>query len=133
MVQIEAFTDLGQTILRYRDPGVRLAALLAKRPDQRDSCVTIDLAAGFEAAEAKLDRLRPAAIRLVHSEHFIGELKEVPGAEPLRGIHLRRIIARQFADEYLRAVILARAVPEILLNPALEQALSSKSPSITPR
>jgi glycosyltransferase involved in cell wall biosynthesis len=112
---------------------VRLAALLAKRPDQRDSSVTIDLAAGFEAAEAKLDRLRPAAMRLVYAEHFIGELKEVPGAEPLRGIHLRRIIARRFADEYLRAVVLAGAVPEILLNPALEQALSSKSPSITPR
>ena len=112
---------------------VRLTALLAKRADERDACVTIDLGAGLEAAEAQLDRLRPVSIRLVYGEHFIGELKEAPGAEPLRGIHLRRIIMRQFADEYLRAVILSRAVPGILLNPALEQALSSKSPSITPR
>ena len=111
---------------------VRLAALLAKRPDQRDACATIDLGGWFGGGRGATRQAPPCFYPARVREHFIGELKEVPGAEPLRGIHLRRIIARQFADEYLRAAILARAVPEILLNPALEQALSSKSPSITP-
>ena len=111
----------------------RLTALVAKRPAKCDTCVTIDLEAGLEAAESQLDKLRPASIRLVYGTHFIGELKEAPGAEPLQGIHLRRIIVRHFADEYLRAAILSRSVPEILLNPALAHVLASKTPAAIPR
>ena len=110
---------------------------LGRGPDDSDrQLLGLSMLAAAVAAALYLPartRLADMANRLVYGEHFIGELKEAPGAEPLRGIHLRRIIVRQFADEYLRAVILSRAVPEILLNPALEQALSSTSPSITPR
>jgi glycosyltransferase involved in cell wall biosynthesis len=111
----------------------RLTALLAAAPANRDACVTIDLERGLAAAEEQLDRVRPTSMRLVYGQHLVGELAEAPGAEPLRGIHLRRLIVRRFANEYLRAVCLSRALPDILLNPALEQALSRAAAPTTPR
>ena len=100
----------------------RLSALLANAPVRGDACLTVDLEAGLEAAEAQLDLVRPVSVRFVYGTHFVGELPEAPGAEPIRGIHLSRIIARQFANEYLRAACVSRAVPEILLNPDLEKS-----------
>jgi GT2 family glycosyltransferase len=105
----------------------RLAVLLAAKPPLHGPCV-IDLECGLDLAEEQLETLRPASVRLVYGKHIVGELPEAPGAESLRAIHLRRIIARQFANEYLRAAFLSSAVPEVLLNPALEQALAAVSP-----
>jgi hypothetical protein len=101
----------------------RLEALMSAASMTRDACTTVDLGAGLEAAETQLDRVRPVSVRFVYGRHFVGELPETPGAEPIRGVHLRRIIARQFVNEYLRAACLAGALPEFLLNPALEQRL----------
>ena len=100
----------------------RLSALLANAPVRGDACLTVDLEAGLAAAEAQLDLVRPVSVRFVYGTHFVGELPEAPGAEPIRGIHLSRIIARQFANEYPRAACVSRAVPEILLNPDLDKS-----------
>ena len=105
----------------------RLTVLLeAKRP-LHEPCV-IDLECGLDVAEEQLERLRPASVRLVYGKHIVGDLPEAPGAESLRAIHLRRIIATRFANEYLRAAFLSSAVPGVLLNSALERALASVSP-----
>jgi glycosyltransferase involved in cell wall biosynthesis len=101
----------------------RLDLLRTKAHAPRDVCLTVDLQTGLEAAVAQLDRVRPSSVRFVYGRHLVGELPEVPGAEPLRGVHLSRIIMRQFAKQYLHVVCLSRAVPEILLNPSLEESL----------
>jgi hypothetical protein len=111
----------------------QMAALISSVPRSRDGSLTLDLACGFQAAEARLDELRPSSLRLVFGPHFIGELDEAPGAEPLRGIHLRRLVAHHFANEYLRAACLAGALPEVLVNPALQRQLSSSNPLGTRR
>jgi glycosyltransferase involved in cell wall biosynthesis len=84
-------------------PAARAAAL-----------IDVDLAEGLEAAEQRLNRERPAAVRLRHGVHVIGELEESPGAEALRGAHLRPLLAERFIDGYTRAVAIAGELPPVV-------------------
>jgi GT2 family glycosyltransferase len=74
----------------------------------------LDLAKGLEVAESRLDQERPATMRLRHGAHAIGELPAQPGAEPLRGVHLRPLLAERFVDGYVRALALAGELPPVV-------------------
>jgi glycosyltransferase involved in cell wall biosynthesis len=87
----------------------RRAASLAAAPTD------LDLAEGLEAAERRLDRERPAAVRLRHGPHMIGEIPDAPGAEDLRGEHLRPLLAEEpLIVDYLRALALAGELPPVV-------------------
>jgi GT2 family glycosyltransferase len=77
---------------------------------------TIDLAAGLEDAARQLDRLRPRSLRLVYGPEAIGHVPYVAGLEPLRGRHLRRILAKQCAPGYLRAAAGQHGIPDAMAS-----------------
>ena len=91
-----------------------LARLIASAPAVGGPALTIDLASGLEDAETRIDETRPRSLRLVFGADEIGTVPEVPGAEPLRGIHLKALLAKRFRPEYLRALTASGAVPETL-------------------
>jgi hypothetical protein len=76
--------------------------------------VTIDLLGGLERAEGELDRVRPQSLRLTIGSELIGEMPPVPGAEPLRGVHLRPLLLKVFAQETAAAAMRAGLLPEVL-------------------
>jgi GT2 family glycosyltransferase len=104
----------------------QVAAMLQNAPVAAEPELQLDLAEGMAEAERRLDELRPRSVRFVYGEHLIGTVPERDGAERLRGLHLREMIVRHFAREYLRAAARAGAVPpafpklppEILNEPA---------------
>ena len=91
-----------------------LARLVSSAPAPEAPALTIDLASGLADAEARIDETRPRALRLVFGAEEIGRVPEVPGAEPLRGIHLKVLLGKRFRREYLRALTSSGAVPETL-------------------
>lgn len=105
-----------------------VAALLSNAPPPREVELELDLADGIAAAEKRLDERRPRSVRFVYGEHMIITVPERDGAERLRGIHLREMIARQFAHQYLRAAARAGAIPHGL--PALPDQILNASPAL---
>lgn len=83
------------------------AFVAAGRPRGRET-LRIDLAHGLAVAEAQLDRERPRAVRLCFGPVPVGSIDDLPAAEPLRGAHLRPIVARRFARELGTALALER-------------------------
>lgn len=81
-----------------------LRDLLGKAPSMDREELRIDLRAGIAEAEAILDRERPHGVRLLHGGQEIGSIPCRPGAEPLRGIHLRRVLAERLPVPLLRAL-----------------------------
>jgi glycosyltransferase involved in cell wall biosynthesis len=79
-----------------------------------DAVADVDLAAGLEAAEHRLGRDRPVAVRLRYGPHPVGDVPAEPGAEPLRGEHLRPLLADPLLDGYLRALALAGELPPVI-------------------
>jgi glycosyltransferase involved in cell wall biosynthesis len=79
-----------------------------------DAVADVDLAAGLEAAEHRLERERPVAARLRYGPHLVGEVPAEPGAEPLRGEHLRPLLADPLLDGYIRALALAGELPPVI-------------------
>ncbi len=68
-------------------------AALADAGARRPREIEIDLAAGLPAAEARLDAVRPDAVRVRLDEIVLGTIPAVSGAEALSGRHLRRQVA----------------------------------------
>jgi glycosyltransferase involved in cell wall biosynthesis len=87
--------------------------------------VEIDLHDGLEAAERLLDEKRPASVRLRYRKHLIGRIPASPGAEPLRGIHLRSILAREFGWTLYKVLVLENVISRsgISGNPGLRSVL----------
>jgi glycosyltransferase involved in cell wall biosynthesis len=73
--------------------------------------VVVDLATGLEEAARRVDSLRPAAITLKFGDDVIGIVPASPALEPLRGVHLRPLLAGWFKPTYLRALIRRGLVP----------------------
>jgi GT2 family glycosyltransferase len=78
----------------------------------------LDLADGLDAAAARIDMARPQALRLVLGQETIGDVPDLPGAEPLGGEHLRPLLATTLRREYLRVLAATGAVPPPLLPAA---------------
>lgn len=66
--------------------------------------IEIDLQQGLEAAEHRIDAERPAGIYLYYGQLTIGHIPPEVGAEPLRGVHLRTILALHLAEPLARAM-----------------------------
>ena len=66
--------------------------------------INIDLQQGWEAAESLLDAERPAGVYLYYDQLTIGHIFPQAGTEPLRGAHLRSILALHLAEPLARAI-----------------------------
>jgi hypothetical protein len=73
-------------------------------PNGDQEILKLDLRQGIEAAERMLDDLRPASVRVCYGNREIGLIPATPGAEFLRGIHLRPILATSLARPFLTAL-----------------------------
>lgn len=72
----------------------------------------LDLSHGIADAERQLDLVRPAGARIRYRSRLIGVIHCRPGAEPLRGIHLRPALAREMAMPLLEAMALDGAIAD---------------------
>lgn len=79
--------------------------------------IILDLACGLLTAENQLDQIRPSSVVISYGSRSIGFVPSKPGAERLRGIHLRGILARDLFEEL--SWFLASSSPlDILQSPA---------------
>jgi glycosyltransferase involved in cell wall biosynthesis len=69
--------------------------------------IEIDLREGIDKAERLLDDQRPAALRLFYGMQPVGVVPFTPGAERLKGVHLRSILTSSLAAPMLAALTLA--------------------------
>jgi GT2 family glycosyltransferase len=75
------------------------------KPPAHDVDFVIDLAEeGMEAAERRLDAMRPACVRLRLGSEELGEIAPARLAEPLRGAHLRPVLVDKFTWPTVRAL-----------------------------
>jgi GT2 family glycosyltransferase len=81
-------------------------------PDAREGGteIEIDLLEGLAAAERRLDEERPEGVRVRYGPHLIGTIPPQPGAERLRGTHLRPALADSLAWPLLAVMAVERAV-----------------------
>jgi glycosyltransferase involved in cell wall biosynthesis/uncharacterized membrane protein YvlD (DUF360 family) len=70
------------------------------------SLTELDLSNGLEHAEHRLDEERPGAVRICFESTPIGIIHHQPGAEALRGIHLRSLLSDSLAGPLLHAMAL---------------------------
>ena len=66
--------------------------------------IEIDLQEGWEAAERIIDEQKPDGIYLRYGEVSVGHVTPKFGVQPLRGAHLRSILALDFAEPLARAM-----------------------------
>jgi GT2 family glycosyltransferase len=88
-----------------------LAALSEGYADEHPE-VEIDLSEGLDAAERLLDEQRPAVLRLIYGSHPIGVVPFAPGAELLKGAHLRSILTSALAAPMIAALTKAGVTTE---------------------
>jgi len=68
--------------------------------------IEIDLQEGWEVAERMIDEKRPDGIHFCYGEMAVGYIPPQLGMEPLRGVHLRSILANTMSDKLLAAIAL---------------------------
>ncbi|WP_293334208.1 glycosyltransferase [Microcoleus sp. CAWBG58] len=95
----------------------------AARADLSDREIEIDLQQGWEAAERLLDAERPDGIYLRYGEMLVGHVTPKFGVEPLRGVHLRSILANLVSDQLLIAIALNGMPKTAEAETALENPL----------
>ena len=78
-------------------------------PDKSNSEIEIDLSNDLEAAMKLLDETRPDSVRIRYGEHIVGHIPSQPGAERLRGVHLRTLLTTQLTWPLLQALVLEEA------------------------
>jgi glycosyltransferase involved in cell wall biosynthesis len=94
----------------------QVSCFLDFRPAKmREQALELDLFEGLEAAEGVLDLRRPDAARLRFRSRQVGMIPAEPGGEPLRGAHLRPLLAQNLAAPLLKALVLEEALgfPEL--------------------
>jgi GT2 family glycosyltransferase len=80
------------------------------RTDGGDPEIELDLREGLQAAERHLDEERPAGARIRYSQQPVGRISPQLGAERLRGVHLRPILATDLAWALLKALAVEGAI-----------------------
>lgn len=84
-----------------------LSAYIERGPvssEAMDTEPVLDLEKGLESAERALNESRPESVRLRYGTYELGRIEPEPLTEPLRGGHLRPILAEKFATQILHAL-----------------------------
>lgn len=71
---------------------------------QPEMTLKIDLGEGITNAEAILETYHPDEVKIYLKQSLVGFVREQPGAEKLRDVHLRSILARDFPLSLLNAL-----------------------------
>jgi GT2 family glycosyltransferase len=95
---------------------VELLVQQAASATENESPLEIDLKDGIEFAEQQLDSKRPLSVQVRYGQYYIGTIDEQPGAERLRGVHLRAILATDLAGPLLRVLDCEQVIS---LNPGI--------------
>ncbi|TAD86150.1 MAG: hypothetical protein EA000_08390, partial [Oscillatoriales cyanobacterium] len=74
--------------------------------DVRAQEIEIDLQEGWLEAERIIDEKRPDGVHFRYGEMAVGYVPPELGMEPLRGVHLRSILANTMWEELLAAIAL---------------------------
>lgn len=74
----------------------------------------VDVGEGLEPAERHIDRERPAGIRVTLAGEPVCVLDERPGAERLRGVHLRPLLLKGYPVDFAAAAARAGLLPDVL-------------------
>lgn len=82
----------------------------AVHANENTSEIELDLSQGLEAAMQQLDEVRPATARIRYGQHIVGKISPQPGAEQLRGIHLRPILAGHLSLPLLKALAVEKSL-----------------------
>ncbi len=106
---------------------VRLLRDCRSKSDVQCTSVDIDLSHGIETAERQLDEERPGMAHVRYKKSLVGHLQPAPGAERLRGIHLRRALTRDLAADLLRALAREGIIDPVVDRAKLCQAIASLS------
>jgi len=96
--------------LGTQDRLFELVRVALDHKDENHFEIEIDLRNGTEAAERQVDEQRPSSIRIRYGQCFIGCIPPQPGAERLRGIHLRRILATDLSKPLQKAMALVGVI-----------------------
>jgi len=88
-----------ESLMKYLGESVPLS-------DIEENIIEIDLSNGIEEAGNQIETQKPSGLNLRFGRHYIGFVPPDPGAEKLRGRHLRNILVNNLAIPYLR--VLAR-------------------------
>jgi glycosyltransferase involved in cell wall biosynthesis len=84
-----------------------LRAYLNHHPSAHNNHVLeIELQMGLNAAENMLDEQRPESIRIKLNNQLIGEIPFKGGSEPIKGVHLRRMLGKNLPKPLLKALSL---------------------------
>jgi GT2 family glycosyltransferase len=75
--------------------------------EDQDFDIELDLSLGIDVAERELNEKRPASAFLRYGTQPIGCIRPQPGAECLKGAHLRWLLANRWSIQLLRAMALA--------------------------
>lgn len=81
-----------------------LARAAAAAPARPAWWLRVDLSEGLAAAAARVDAARADGVVVRYRGNPVGALPPVPGAEPLRGVHLRAAVSDGLAWPLLRAL-----------------------------
>jgi len=93
--------------------------------------LVVDLALGLEQAERMIDESRPHALRVVLGEHLVGDLPDEPGAERLRGVHLKPLLVKLFGPSLARAALRAGLLPDVFQACAAGDGEAAAAPADT--
>jgi len=105
-----------------------LAELLGYQNNGDYHHITVDIEKGLPAAEQRIDAERPEAVEIYYGPHYVGHIPHQPGAERLRGAHLRPFIAQNRVWDWLRAVGLQNiGSPSVGLDPLLVRFLQQNN------
>ena len=89
----------------------------------------LDLSHGLEWAESQMDAEQPQALRLWWRGVPVGTVPYVPGAEPLRGVHLRPILLKVLLPGFLRAAATVGVMPATLAAQMADGGQPAQAPA----
>jgi hypothetical protein len=78
-------------------------------PEESRPDLVLDLSRGIRTAEQLLDQYRPQSLSIQLDGQPVGRILAQPGAERLRGVHLRSVLANEFTWPLLRALTIEQA------------------------
>jgi hypothetical protein len=95
--------------------------------NENPSEIEIDLREGIEAAEERLDKERPASVRLRYGQWPVGHILPKAGGEKLRSVHLRPALATQLVGHFMKALAIEGAI-DLKVNTQEVLTVSSPTP-----
>lgn len=92
----------------------RALAALVDQPLADPPAFVIDLADGIAPAADWVDEQRPRSVRVMFRGRRVGDIPDAPGAEPLRGMHLRAALATELAEPLACVLAAEHELPDLI-------------------